>query len=244
MARIVLFFVSGGFSVVLYALLIVLLLWRFHTISTPPKAYTAYKETSFSIDLIEESKPTNQIKVAQKRIEKKIEDIPVKKESASVSPNVGVGINELFQQVESKTPVKSIAPTSENDKIAKNRKAQESAQSENLINELEKIIANLDTRKTLSFTAPKGEYDVFYAKVHEILAKNWNPVRTRVEHFAEVAIIIDSQGRFSYGIVKKSGDLEFDEALKSFLDIMRTQEFPHYEGGSSTRIMVTFKTEV
>ncbi|TLD85120.1 TonB C-terminal domain-containing protein [Helicobacter sp. MIT 11-5569] len=244
MAKIILFFTSGGLSVFCYASIIVLLLWRFYEINDTPKAYTTYKETTFNISLIEESQPKNQIKVTQKRVEKKVKDIPIKKESASVSPNAGAGINDLFKQVESKVPVKSTKPPSQNDKIAKNKKAKKSAQNENLADELEKIMANLDTQKTLSFTTPKGEYDAFYAKVHEILAQNWNPMRTSREHFAEVAITIDAQGRFSYVIVKKSGDLEFDNALSSFLDIMRSQEFPPYEGGNSTKIMVTFKTEV
>ena len=80
--------------------------------------------------------------------------------------------------------------------------------------------------------------------MYEILAKNWNPVRTGVEHFSEVEITIDARGRLTYTIVKNSGGLEFDEALRSFLDIMRSLEFPRYEGGDRTRIMVTFKTEV
>ncbi|MBX7490067.1 TonB C-terminal domain-containing protein [Helicobacter turcicus] len=244
MARIVLFLTSGSISISCYTLIIVLLFWRLNTASEPPRAYTAYKETTFSIDLIEEFKSQKEIKVTQKRAEKKIKDVSIKKESASVTPNVGVGINDLFKQVESKIPVKSTKPPSQNDKIAKNKKAKESAQSESLNDELQKIMTNLDTQKTLSFATPKGEYDTFYAKVHEILAQNWNPMRTAIEHFAEVAVIIDAQGKFSYTIVKKSGDLKFDEALNSFLDIMRTQEFPRYEGGDSTRIMVTFKTEV
>ncbi|EEO26637.1 TonB C-terminal domain-containing protein [Helicobacter winghamensis] len=244
MARVVLFFTSGSVSLCCYALIIILLFWQLNSISEPPKAYTAYKETTFSIDLIEEPSPKKAIKITQKKAEKKVKDIPIKKESASVSANVGLGINDLFKQVESKMPVKSIKPASQDDKIAKNKKAKESAQTRDLNDELEKIMANLDTQKTLSFAVPKGEFDAFYAKVHEILAQSWNPVRTSVEHFSEVAITIDSQGRFSYSIIKKSGDLEFDEALKGFLDIMSVQEFPRYEGGDSTKIMVTFKTEV
>lgn len=244
MAKIILFFTSGGIAVSSYALILVLLFWHFNNASKPTKAYTAYKETTFNIALIEEVKPKEAIKATQKRAEKKVEKIPIKKESASKTANAGSGINDLFKQVESKAPVKSTKPPSQNDKIAKKKKANESAQSETLDNELEKILANLDTKQTLSFATPKGEYDAFYAQVYEILARNWNPVRTGVEHFSEVEIIIDARGRFEYAVVKKSGDLEFDEALRSFLDIMRSLEFPQYEGGDRTKIMVTFKTEV
>lgn len=244
MARVFLILISGSISFCCYILIIVFLFTQLNRTSEDPKKYSAYKETTFNISLIEDSKPNKEITVAQRKSEKKIKDIPIKKENASVSANVGVGINDLFRQVESKMPVKSVKPSSQNDKIAKNRKAKESSQVEDLNDEIEKIMANLDTQKTLSFSTPKGEYDIFYAKVHEILAQSWNPIRSAVEHFSEVEITIDAKGRFSYMVVKKSGDLEFDEALQAFLDIMRSREFPHYEGGNSTKIMVTFKTEV
>ncbi len=245
MDRVVLFFTSGTFAICVYLLLIVLLFFGFKNAQETPRSYTTYKETTFSIDLVvEEVKEQKKLKVAQKKAEKKIEEIPIKKESASKTANVGTGITDLFKQVESQKSVKTTQPQSENDKIAKKKKADKSSQAESLESELEKIMSNLDTQKTLNFVTPKGEYNAFYAKVHEILAQNWNPMRTAVEHYAEVEITIDAQGRFSYFIVRKSGDLEFDEALQGFLDIMRSQEFPAYEGGDQTKIMVTFKTEV
>lgn len=246
MARIVLFFTSGGIAIFSYISMIALLVWQFSVAQKSPKTYASRQETTFSINLIEEIQPKNTIKIAQKKVEKKVENIPVKKESASKTANSGVGINDLFKQIDSKVPVKkeALKPQSQNDKIAKKKKANQSSQSENLSSELEKIMANLDTQKTLSFVAPKGEYDEFYAKVQEILAQNWNPMRTLQEHKAEVQININALGQFSYSIIQLSGNLDFDKALQEFLDIMRTQEFPRFEGGAQTKIMVTFKTEV
>ena len=107
--KIFLFFVSGGIAVFSYALMIALLIWQFNTAQKIPKAYTTYKETTFSIDLIEEVQPKEIVKVAQKKVEKKVEKIPIKKESASKTANVGVGINDLFKQIDSKMPVKKEA---------------------------------------------------------------------------------------------------------------------------------------
>ncbi|WP_297814237.1 energy transducer TonB [uncultured Helicobacter sp.] len=244
--KIFLFLTSGGIAVFSYILMITLLIWQFNVTQKPPKAYTTYKETTFSIDLIEEIQPKNITKIAQKKVEKKVENMPIKKESASKTANIGTGINELFKQIDSKMPIKkeALKPQSENDKIAKKKKAQESHQSEHLNSELEKIMANLDTQKTLNFVTPKGEYNEFYAKVQEILTQNWNPIRTSQEHKAEVQISINAFGKFSYSIIQLSGNLDFDKALQEFLDIMRTQEFPRFEGGEQTNIMVTFKTEV
>lgn len=246
MAKIILLFTSGGIAIFSYISIVILLIWQLSEVQKIPKAYSFQKETTFSIDLIEETRPKETAKVIQKSIEKKVEKIPIKKESASRTANAGVGINELFKQIDSKVPVKkdALKPQSQNDKIAKKKRADKSSQSENLSQELEKIISNLDTQKTLSFIAPKGEYDEFYAKVHEILAQNWNPIRTSQEHKAEVQISINALGQFSYSIIQLSGNLDFDKALQEFLDIMRIQEFPHFEGGVQTNIMVTFKTEV
>lgn len=246
MAKIVLFISSGGIAIFSYISIVALLIWQFNTAQKTPKAYAFNKETTFSIDLIEEIQQKNTINTAQKSMDKRVEAIPIKKESASKTANTGLGINELFKQVDSKIPVKkdALKPQSQNDKIAKKKKANETSQSENLSQELEKIMSNLDTQKTLSFVTPKGEYDEFYAKVQEILAQNWNPIRTSQEHKAEVQISINAQGKFSYSIVRLSGNLDFDKALQEFLDIMRVQEFPRFEGGAQTNIMVTFKTEV
>lgn len=244
MVRVVLFLTSGSISVCCYILIVIFLFWRSSTTDKIPKAYTAYNETTFDIAFFEESQFEDEVKMIQNNQEKSLKDVPIKKESASITPNQGIGINKLFKQIEVASPVKHTEPPSQNDKIAKNQKAKESAQSIRLSDELQRIMANLKTQKTLSFVAPSGEYEAFYAAIHEILSQNWNPMRMTTEHFAEVAITIDAQGRFSYVVVKKSGDLKFDEALKDFLNMMRIREFPRYEGGNSTRIMVTFKTEV
>lgn len=79
MARIILFFGSGGIAIFSYALIIVFLIWQFSVVQKSPKAYAAYKETTFSIDLIEETKPKPTIKVAQKKLKKKLKIFQSKK---------------------------------------------------------------------------------------------------------------------------------------------------------------------
>ncbi len=238
------FCLSGIISVFIYSIIIITIIWRITLAEKTPKTYSAYKETTFEVSLLELKKEEKTIKIPQKIVEKKIEKIPEKQEAASKTANVGIGVNDLFRQVESNKPTKQTKPSSKDDVIARKKQAKESSQRKELNNELDKILANLDTKKTLSFSTPKGEYDAFYAKVQEILAENWNPISTTIEHTSLVQITIDSMGNFSYFIQKKSGDIEFDSALQEFLDIMRRQEFPRFQGGSKTTIMVTFKTEV
>ncbi len=247
MGKFPLLFISGGIAIIGYVCLILFFIAHFNNINKPIKEYTTFKETAFHIDFFEEQKPKIQAKVSAKKVEPKVEEIPIKDESASKTPNVGLGINDLFQQVEIKQPLKKevLKPQSQDDKIAKRKQARESVQKEDTLNsELEKIIAGLEVKRTMTFTPPKGEYDEFYAKVQEILYKNWNPIWNRNQYEAEVQISINSLGKFSYSIMRLSGDLEFDTALREFLDIMLIQEFPRYEGGNQTNIIVTFKTEV
>ncbi|WP_104721184.1 TonB C-terminal domain-containing protein [Helicobacter mesocricetorum] len=247
MGKFTLFLISGGIAIVGYVCLILFFITHFNDSSKPIAKYTAFKETAFHIDFLEEQKPKIETKVSIKKAEPKVKDIPIEDKNTSKTPNVGLGINDLFQQVETKQPLKKevLKPQSQDDKIAKKKQSRESIQKEdNLNSELEKILANLEVKKTMSFAPPKGEYDEFYAKVQEILYKNWNPIWNKNQYEAEVQISIDSVGKFSYSIVKFSGDLEFDTALQEFLDIMLTQKFPRYEGGNQTNIIVTFKTEV
>lgn len=241
------FSISGSIAILFYVLLLLLFLWNFNQKTIETKEYSFIKETEFSIDFLEEKVEKVEKKLTIKEIqEKPINDIPKKEESASKTANVGVGVNDLFKQVESKQPVKkeALKPQSTNDKIAKKKKANEVSQRDDLTDKLDKIMSNLEVQKTMSFATPKGEYDEFYSKIQEILYKNWKPIRSGVDSEAEVIITIDFNGRFSYRVVKKSGFLEFDNALEEFLDIMQRQEFPKYEGGRKTNISVIFKTEV
>lgn len=244
MVKNILFVLSGSIAFLTYIGLLLLIVWRISDTKQAPKAYTSYKETTFSISLLEISKKKNMINIPKEITQKEVKKIPIKKESASRSANSGVGVNDLFKQVESKRPVRNTKPQSTDDTIAKKRYAKESVQKKALEESLEKIMSNLELQKMLSFATPKGDFDEFYAEVQEILAKNWNPVRQGTEYSAEVEITIDARGVFSYLIKKDSGNLEFDKVLQEFLDIMQTQDFPPYKGGSKTTIMVTFKTEV
>ncbi|MCH5322380.1 MAG: TonB C-terminal domain-containing protein [Helicobacter sp.] len=249
MANFSLWLTSGILSILSYTLVVLFLILQFFSPQKEVKQYTTYKETSFNVALIEEKQPViTNVQATPKVQEKKVEKIPVKKESASKTANAGLGINKLFAQVDSKkpTPKEALKPQSTNDVVAKKKKAQESSQKEEdtLDKELQQIMSNLDVKQTMSFSAPKGEFDEFYAKIHEILASRWNPMRLSNQYQAEVRITINNKGDFAYKIMKFSGNADFDKALEEFLDIMRQQEFPKFEGGNQTNIIVTFKTEV
>ncbi len=248
MDRVFLAFLSGIVAIFTYLFVVGAFLWHFYQAKESPKQYTTYKETSFSVALVEEKSEVKKQTIQTLKNKEEAKEIPIKEESASRTANVGLGINDLFQQVEVKREIskEALKPQSQNDKIAKRKKALESMQKreDNLKEDIQKIVSNLEVKKTMGFLAPKGEYEEFYAKVQEILYQNWNPLQTQKENQAEIKIMIDWRGKFSYEIVKLSGNLEFDKVLQEFLDIMQNKEFPKYEGGEATYIFVTFKTEV
>lgn len=247
MANFLLFFTSGIVSLFVYIILLFLLFFALSNDDVKPKEVSFIKETSFNIELVEEAKPVIKKEVVRAvNKEKKQENIPIKKESASKTANVGLGVNELFKQVDSKKPVQkeALKPQSINDVVAKRKKSNENSQKDDLNDKLNKIMSNLELHKTMNFSVPKGQYDEFYSKVQEILYENWNPETFGKDLKSDVIITIDSMGTFSYRIIKKSNSIEFDNALIEFLDIMKTKEFPRYKGGDKTNIVVTFKTEV
>lgn len=239
-----LFFLSGLSAFLSYGLIMAFLYLQFLQTQKEPKAYTNFQETTFNISLLEVKKE-NKNASKPKNQEKKVEKIPLAKESASRTPNVGLGVNKLFSQVETKQPLKEEVKKEQsiNDIVAKKKKAPKTTQEDTLKNELEQIMSDLQMQKTMSFNAPKGEYNEFYAKVQEILSNNWNPANLKGSYEALVIVQISNLGKFTYRIKKYSNNADFDRVLQEFLDIMLNTQFPKYEGGSFTNIEVTFKTK-
>ncbi|CAM2912422.1 TonB C-terminal domain-containing protein [Helicobacter burdigaliensis] len=244
MPKNILFFLSGLSAFLSYGLIVTFLYSQFLQAQKKPKAYTNFQEITFNISLLE-VKNENKNASKPKTQDKKIEKIPLAKESASRSPNVGLGINKLFSQVDTKQPLKEEVKKEQsiNDVVAKKKKAPKTTQKDTLKNDLEQIMSDLQMQKTMSFNTPKGEYNEFYAKVQEILANNWNPVNLKGSYEALVIVQISNLGQFTYEIKKYSNNEEFDRVLKEFLDIMLNTQFPRYEGGNFTNIEVTFKTK-
>lgn len=230
-------------SLSVYILIIIFLVFKFSQREAEPTRYSFQKETTFEVSLMEitpEIKP--EVKPPPKE-EKKVEEIPVEQESASRTPHVGLGVNKLFSQVEAKVPVKEVKPSDIHDKIARKKKAEKSVQKDAIDESLQKILSDVNVKNTMTFNAPTGQYDEFYAEVSKILYLNWNPSGFNYKEESKVIITITSSGRFSYKISKKSGNASFDSALEEFLEKMKNIEFPPFPRGDRTSIEVTFKTE-
>lgn len=267
---------SGIVAVCSYVLLILLILTQFSTYSKP-KAYAAPTQTTFSIALVEQkvgkTEQTVSISQPKKEITQKLNPKPREtpkstpkrptlaapqgEKTASKTANAGVGINELFAQVDTKIPInkEALKQQSKNDEIALKKKAaqttqkqepnlpsQENSQKQEELNQaIDKLLSNLEVKQNLTFALSEGEYDEFYAKVHEILAQHWDPWSFTNGLSSKVIVTINNRGEFSYKISQKSGNASFDQTLLEFLERMKSVGFPPYTKGPQTNIEITFK---
>lgn len=245
MGSAILHFSSAVIAFCSYGLLLLFLLFYPNTHKNYPMHYSASKQTVFNIDVsLDFTSQNPQIEKKEKKQEK---ESPPAKESASRTPHVGIGLNELFSQVEAKTPIKKeTKPSDIHDESARKRRGEHSKEEKqpSVVQEnLKKILADTRIKNSLTFSTPAGEYDEFYAKISEILHSRWNPAGFTSREESKVIITITSRGDFSFHVLKRSGNSAFDSALLEFLEQLREVEFPPFSRGEKSDIEVTFKTE-
>jgi protein TonB len=128
----------------------------------------------------------------------------------------------------------------ENKKIVDDHNSSDEAKellSELTLDQLEfdlKIIKNDDS---------DGEYNAYYAKVKEILARDWNPTSFTKGHKARVRVTISDHGVFTYRVLSYSESILFNQELDLHLEYLLSQQFPPYEGGAKTVIDVYLGTK-
>ena len=225
-----------------YGLLVMFLLFCANAPRKNPIRYADLKQTTYDVSL--EFAPEGSSEVLKKE---KTKEIPEASESASRTPKVGIGLNQLFAQVEASAPIKEEAkPSDMHDKSAKKRQSERTTQEKQpdaIQENLKKILTGTRIKNSLTFSTPAGEYDEFYAKISEILHSRWNPAGFAPGEESKVIITITSAGGFSFHISKKSGNSTFDSALLEFLEQLKEVEFPPFLRGEKTDIEVIFKTE-
>ena len=71
-----------------------------------------------------------------------------------------------------------------------------------------------------------GEYNEYFGMISRILQSRWSAYKADSSDEAEVEIVIDIDGSFSYDIKKLSYNSEFNDKVRDFLERMTSEKFP------------------
>lgn len=239
------FYTSGLLAFAIY--LLVFFLFLLYVSDSNPKRFDSFKKTTvLELDIIladtkTENKP--KIKVEKKEIAKEI----VKK-SKSRSSEKKSNLKSLFANVKTvekkvvKEEVNTVTASATTSRFkSKFEKIKKNENSLNVSNALSDVKAT--KRKPVLTTSAKYENDPYYSKIHELLAKNWNPMSITDGLEAKILVIIYKDGEFDYKFLRYSNDDRFDMLLKEFLESQKQIAFPSHDKGYKTDIEVTFKSK-
>lgn len=220
----------------------------------PAVKYTDLKDSFVDIELADSSEisipkqKTIDEKPANKEEELDVEKLfaqttnkAVKTESVNQK---ATDFNALFGNVkeiqeEKTTKVQSSAQSSSKTTIANQSASQLVSQlNDNLIpDEIQKDGSNIQSQRT-------GIYDEFLGKVTRVITQRWKQYYPSGQIAVIVKIVIDSDGKFSYTSVEKSGNPLFDEKVLEFLESQKDKFIAYPPKGEPVRISMNLKDEV
>ncbi|MDR2790461.1 MAG: TonB C-terminal domain-containing protein [Campylobacteraceae bacterium] len=221
------FYVSLG----LYALIFAGLAHMYGESPDFLQRFTA-KDNFLNIILVEKKELTGEDKTSSVTV--------VKQDSSPASAKTQTaGIQDLFANIDEKNLAKSGSTASQPSRLdGKN------APQNNATKLLDKLTFKRQSTMTVN-SASSGIHDPFIGKIQDMLSEKWAETPYTVAGTnAQVEITIDNNGGFSYSIVSLSYNSDFNEKLKNFLEEMKGEVFPPYEGSGFFKFNTTFKDEV
>ncbi|MCE3046884.1 TonB C-terminal domain-containing protein [Helicobacter kayseriensis] len=255
------FFLSGFFAIVFEFCLFLFLF--FALFPKPQKHYVFQEKTALEFIQIEDVQQQKTTRITQKQEKPKPkkqtkpktqEQKELQKSSPAPSPKVGADIKKLFAKIDSSNPpvreerIEDDRPTFSANTLKKSDYSFDQTNTQ-IQEESSKIQSALDSlwEKELEVSTPQlqditeGEYDEWFAQVKEILYAKWT--NSFYENVAIVVnIVIESDGRFRYRIVKYSKNQSYNIYMEELLEGLKDEIFPPYPKGRIT-LEVTFKTK-
>ena len=230
------FLISGIISFSFYIFLCFLVIY--YITKPPPKKYTTKVNTTvIELDMIVE-------KSDKKRIEKK-EEVVIKK-AASKAAEKKPDLKSLFANVSTKSKkvakkevnkvVKSIDPKRFKSKFEKQKKSS-NVKLDKLLND-KKTTTNVRS----SSKSKSKESNEYFSEVSALLDA-WVPLIRQDNLAATVLVIISPNGKFNYRFSKYSGNSDFDNSLKAFLEEQKSIMYPKPKQGKKVQINVDFKSK-
>ena len=108
------------------------------------------------------------------------------------------------------------------------RKKPEKSQATSEQKKASDVIKNFTLDQVAKTPNPQmtGEYNEYIGQITRILASKWNQYKAGSNDKAVVLISIDQNGNFSYDIKSLSGNSEFNDKVRNFLQDMTFEKFP------------------
>ena len=241
------FILSGILAVGLYILFF--LLCALYLKSHDIKKFDAIsKVTVLELDIVLESiNEKDTIKVRNKTDDKDTEkSSEIVKKSTSTSAKKTSDLKSLFANVNAEAPkiAKEEILNIKKSTVTSRYKSEFEKQQKSQNISVSKLLDSVQSKSsTIVPTDTKQKNDKYYSKIYELLASRWNPMLIIDGLFAKVIVTIYSDGRFEYKFLTYSGNIQFDDSLKSFLESETSRIYPPHKKGNKTDIEIIFKAE-
>ena len=89
----------------------------------------------------------------------------------------------------------------------------------------------------------KNDNDPYYSRINQMLSSRWNPTIFSANLAAKIAVVITSNGIFSFKFIQYSGNTGFDNQLRSFLQDESLKRYPIHPSRKTQEIEITFRSE-
>ncbi|NPA73739.1 MAG: TonB C-terminal domain-containing protein [Epsilonproteobacteria bacterium] len=251
------FYLSGLFSISIYLSLIFFIFTLLGEFEKKAKRYTSQKNNFIVVSIAEKSDIIKKKSVKKRSIKKSVKkEVPKKKKPTkknkikkSMKRTVkDDSLKSLFSGIDPKKYKKKIKDKNVTKKIPNNQNSrflQKKSGTSSEKKSATKLIKSLSLENISSASNKKaGEYDKYIGKISDILDEKWqNTPGSIAGNQATVTVKIDKFGNFSYKIDSLSYNNEFNAKLQNFLDSLKDENFPPYEGGDFIELKVNFKDE-
>jgi protein TonB len=243
-----LFLFSAFIALASYVLLILVFILYIHDNKTK-KFKNVTRETILEVNIISQKKSDTHEKLKSSAV-KKNEKTIVKK-STSNSAKKTTNLKSLFANVSTKSNKivdRNINKIKSNNVESRFKSKYERDKKVKEV-KLSKLVDVKNSKSTIQKNISQnssGEYDKYYSNINNLILTRWYrySLLSNTEYLVIVNITIDTQGKFSYHVVKFSGVSNVDRTIKSFLENERLKTYPIPPDKKSKKIQLNFKPDI
>ena len=237
-------FISFIVAISLYILLLLAVLLYLERPKVK-KYNSKIKETIIEINLVEIEKTiNNELNNVTPPINQKI----VIKKTSSTDSKVKTNLKSLFANVKTKAikiKKKKVLNIKENKVQSRFKsKYKNNIKIDNIkLSKLKKIKKTTISNNTKSDS--DDIFDKYYSKIKLLLLTRWyeNPIYNTDSYLIKVYVKINTNGKFSFNIIKYSGNIEIDNILNRFLNKQKDIIYPVSKDNKSKTILINFMNE-